>query len=303
MKKRAAGFHVRKLNRAGACLAEFLEESEKPVLTRLEFFGMIRRMYRESPERGLGLRSHAPGARDYVRFRAALKKAGVIGNDRDYGARVIRALSVPDLPAEGIVSLVDPDCYVSHLSAMQYWGFTDRAPRSLLLTCPDRGTAAARMRARAEKFLGERVPPFPLTLIEHPAFVRRRPIHVTRSGEAGACLRNRSHDYGFTLATPGQTFLDMLRKPRLCGGMAHVLDVWEEHAVVYLEDIVAAVERTSSGIVKTRAGYILEEFLGLRGPEIERWKERARRGGSRKLDPDQDYEPTFSSTWELSLNV
>ena len=105
------------------------------------------------------------------------------------------------------------------------------------------------------------------------------------------------------LSTIGQTFLDMLQKPDLCGGMYHVLDVWEEHAETYLNDIVAAVETASSGIVKSRAGYILEERQGLHHPGIERWKVSGQRGGSRKLDPAKEFAPTFSATWMISLNV
>lgn len=301
MKRPTAGFHAKKLSRAGAYLAELLEENEKPVVTRFEFFEMIRQVYRESPSKDLGLHSKTPGAKDYVRFRAALKKAGVIGNDRDYGARVIRVLSVPDLPAEGIICLIDPICYVSHLSAMERWGLTERVPRALMLTRPDRETAAARYEARMKEVIGEGTSPLPLTQIGHPAYVRRRPIKVCQSKAAGMFLKSRSD--GVFLATVGQTFLDMLQEPHLCGGMAHVLDVWEEHATDRLDDIVAAVDQTPSGIVKCRAGYILEEHLGLRRPETERWKECAQRGGSRKLDPSRAYTSPFSETWEISLNA
>lgn len=301
MKRPNAGFHPKKLGRAGAYLAELLEENEKPVLTRFEFFEMIRRVYRESRARGLGLRSDAPEAKDYVRFRAALKKAGVIGNDRDYGARVIRVLSVPDLPADGIVCLVDPTCYISHLSAMQRRGLTERVPRALMLTLPDRKTAAARLETRMGEVPGGEISPFPLTQIEHPAHVRRWPIRVHRSKAAGVFQKSRSD--GAFLATVGQTFLDMLQQPRLCGGMAHVLDVWQEYAPTYLEEVVAAVDRSPSSIVKCRAGYILEERLGLHCPEIERWRECVQRGGSRKLDPNWAFLPAFSEAWGISLNA
>ncbi|MDE0153209.1 MAG: hypothetical protein OXN23_04990 [Gammaproteobacteria bacterium] len=303
MKRPTAGFHAKKLSRAGARLAELLEENEKPVVTRFEFFEMIRQVYRESPSKDLGLRSDSPDAKDYVRFRAGLKKAGVIGNDRDYGARVIRVLSVPDLPADGIIHLLDPTCYISHLSAMQWRGLTERVPRALMLTRPNREAAATRLEARMKETLKNETSPFPLTPIGHPASVRRRPIRIYQSKAAGAC--RKSYRYGFEtfLSTTGQTFLDMLQNPRLCGGMAHVLDVWEEHALTYLDDIIAAVDQTPSSIAKCRAGYILEEYLGLRRPETERWKECVQRGGSRRLDPRRAFAPTFSETWGISLNA
>ena len=85
--------------------------------------------------------------------------------------------------------------------------------------------------------------------------------------------------------------------------MSHVLDAWEEHAGTYLDEIVAAVDTATSGLAKSRAGYILEERLGLHHRGIERWKAFAQRGGSRKLDPARDFAPPFSEKWMISLNV
>ena len=294
--------YTRKLSRAETYLASLLEENGKPVLTRFDFFEIIRWMYRESSGKRLYLRNDTPRQGDYTRFRSNLKMAGVIRNDRDYGERVVQVLLVPDLPAERIVCLVDPTCYISHLSAMQRWGLTDRVPNAVMLTNPDRETASARLKARMADILGEEEStPFPLTIIKHPAHVRHRAVRVYRSKRAGACLMDRGD--GASLATIGQTFLDMLQKPDLCGGMAHVLDVWEEHAATYLDEIVAAVDTTTCGLVKSRAGYILEERLRLRHQGIKRWKEYGQRGGSRRLDPDKAFAPMFSETWMISLNV
>lgn len=303
MNRPNAGFHPRKLSRAGTYLAELLEENGKPVLTRFEFFEMIRQVYRESPAKGLGLRDGTPKEKDYVRFRAALKKAGIIGNDRDYGARIIRVLSVPDLPADGITTLADPTCYISHLSAMEWQGLTDRVPRALMLTRPDRKAAAMQLEARMKEIPGGEASPFPLIQIGHPAYVRHRPIRVHRSKAAGTCRKSIRFGFKTSISTVGQTFLDMLQQPRLCGGMAHVIDVWEEHVQTYLDDVVAAVDQSPSSIVKCRAGYILEEHLGLRRPEIEHWRESVQRGGSRKLDSSRAFLPTFSEAWGISLNA
>jgi len=114
-------------------------------------------------------------------------------------------------------------------------------------------------------------------------------------------LKNRSNDV--RLSSIGQTFLDMLQKPDLCGGMSHILDIWEEHAETYLDEIVAAVDTTTSGLVKSRAGYILEERLELNHPGVGPWKALGQRGGSRKLDPSKEFTPTFSETWMISINV
>ena len=259
-------------------------------------------MYRESSGKGLYLRSKTPRQVDYVRLKSILRDADVIGNDRDYGKRVIRVLSVSDLPAEDIICLLDPTCYVSHLSAMQRWGLTDRSPGALLLTRPDRKAAAEELSSYRTETLGEdETNPFPSTIVGHPDHVRGQAVRIVESRSAGAYLKSRGSNA--RLSTIGQTFLDMLQKPDLCGGMYHVLDVWAEYAETYLPEIVAAVETALSGIVKSRAGHILEERLGLRHRHIEQWKALGQRGGSRKLDPASDFAPAYSETWMISLNV
>ena len=296
------GPYPTKLTRAAAYLAEQLEEYGKPVLTQFDFFKQIVRMYRGSSAKKLYLRHELPGEAERVRLRLILRNAGVLGPDRDYGGRVVRVLTVPDLPAEDIICLVDRTCHVSHLSAMQRWGLTDRSPNALILTRPDRESAAAQLHARMAELpaAGEVDCPV-LKVIKHPARVRRRTVHVHETKAPSEFLRNRGDEV--RLSTIGQTFLDMLRRPDLCGGMSHVLDVWEENAETYLEEIVAAVDVSSSRLVKSRAGYIIEERLGLHHRAVEPWKALGQRGGSRKLDPARDFSPEFSETWMISLNV
>jgi predicted transcriptional regulator of viral defense system len=296
------GSYPDKMTRAGAYLSGLLEATGKPVLTPFDVFRLIWRMYRDSADEKLYLRHETPSQEDYARLRLGLKHAGVIGADRDYGARIIRVLTVSDMSAENIVCLVDPTCYVSHLSAMQRWGLTDRSPDALILTRPDRKAAQACLRTYMDRVLLETEDnPFPLRIINHPARVRRRKVHVYESTTAGAYIENRSDEV--RISTIGQTFLDMLQKPDLCGGMSHVLDVWEEHAAIHLEDIIDAVDTATSNLVKSRAGYILDERLALRHEGIERWKAFGQRGSSRKLDPSKEFASRFSETWMISLNV
>ncbi len=258
-------------------------------------------MYQGSSGKKLYLRRKAPNRDDIVRFRSILKTVGVIANDRDYGTRVLRVLSVSDLPADDILCLVDPTCYVSHLSAMQYWGLADRIPRALAFARPNRKTAAAALRAhvndamkRTENNL------YPLTLMKHPRRVRGRDVTVYESKTAGAFMTNRGTDA--RLSTMEQTFLDMIQRPDLCGGMSHVLDLWKEHASTFFDEVALTTDRTPGALTKSRVGHILDERLGLHHPCIERWKSFGQRGGSRKLDPTRDFAPVFR-TWMISLDV
>lgn len=293
-------FH--RLTRAANRLAELLEENGTPVITPFDFFRIIWRMYRESSGQRLYLRSDTPNRSNYLHLQSSLRHAGLIRQDRDYGDRAIRVVNISDLPADDIACIVDPTCYISHLSAMQRWGLTDRSPKALILTRPDRKTAAKRLLAYRTESLGkDNANAFPLGIVGHPSRVRGRIVRTYESKTAGAFLINRGSNA--RLSTIGQTFLDMLQKPGLCGGMPHVLEAWEEHAETYLDDIVKAVDTAKSRLVKSRAGYILEERLGLYHRGIEHWKAFGQRGSSRKLDPSRDFAPTFSETWMISLNV
>ena len=296
------GTFPEKQTKAGAFLTDLLESSGKPVLTQFELFQFIWHMYEQSSEKKLYLRRDTPIQADYSRLRLNLKKTGMIGADRDYGARIIRVLAVSDLPAEDIVCLVDSTCYVSHMSAMQRWGLTDRSSDALLITRPDRKTAQALLQKyMIEKLHEGEENPFSLRVIKHPARVRRRTVKVYESKNYGAHVQSRGHDA--RVSTIGQTFLDMLQKPSLCGGMNHIIDVWEEHAETYLDDIVIAVDGAESPLVKSRAGYIIEERLGLTHARVEPWKSLGQRGSSRKLDPSKEFAATFSDTWMISINV
>lgn len=297
-------YRRRKLTNAGEYLAKLLEENDKPVVDPIEFFRITRRMYREEPSKRLYLRRHTSSY--HARLQFTLKKARVIRPDQDYEKRGLRVLTVPDLPAENITCLMDPTCYISHLSAMQRWGLTNRIPDALILTRPDGEIASVHLRAVTEA-LAEGTP-IPSKLKEilhqrtgHPPHVRNRAVRVHESKLAGAYLKIRGDDA--RLSTIGQTFLDMLQEPNLCGGMSHILDVWEEHAQIYLDEIATAVDTATRGIVKIRAGYILEERLGLRHRRIEPWRAFTQRGGSRRLDPAKDYAPTYSGKWMISINV
>ena len=295
--------HTQKMTRASRHLEDLLEKHARPVITPVRFYGLIRQMYQESHDKKLYLRKSDPSIDDYHRLKRILKHAGIVRIDRDYKTRALRILAISDRTTEEIVCLIDPTCHVSYLSAMERWGLTNRSPKALMLSRPDRKTALDKLRRHRQNILGEHHDTkfFPLHLIKHPTLVRGGRVKMYMTKLAGANLTIRDSDV--RISTIGHTFLDMLQKPDLCGGMPHVLEVWEQHAATYLDSIVAAVDTASSGLVKCRAGYILQEYLGLDHFRISNWKAFSQRGGSRKLDPSQDYAPIYSETWMISINV
>ena len=291
----------------------------RAVITPYGFFRLIQEMYFEGSVRSLR-RDTVPNERSYNKYFGKLAKLDMIDPDPDYGSFLVRVRIVSSQPAEEIVAMADPLCHLSHLSAMQRWGLTDRAPNVMIFTRPDKETARRRLMEMMENnsaveasgtSAGDPVktdrypmPPkrFRLRVVRHPRRVRQRAVQVTESHTPGDCVE--MPDRPLRLATIGQTFLDMLQRPELCGGMSHVLEVFDGHAEFWSDEIIAAVNTSSNKVVKCRAGYILEERLGVRHKAIDRWKAAApQRGGSCKLDPSQDYAPTFSETWMLSLNA
>jgi predicted transcriptional regulator of viral defense system len=190
---------------------------------------------------------------------------------------------------------------------MQRYGLTDRRPEALHLTIPAIDMLKGLMKAKIELDYGPEMKDLPLneihrlTIVHHPSTVRKRHIDTFATKNYGQSIRVKG-SYA-RVSTIGQTFLDMLDEPQKCGGMAHVLDIWQEHAKIYLSDIVTAVENAPKPIHKVRAGYILDEVLRVQRPEIQNWVSLAQRGSSRLLDPTKPFTSTFSEKWMISINV
>lgn len=219
----------------------------------------MRKLYKSG--RKLWLRSPAPDEDDLERMRLQLRDAKVLTADRDFPVGVYRIVANGDRPAEDICGIIEPSCYISHLSAMARYGLTDRRPVELYLTMPDLKTVKQlwdevfnedyteeELNELAENQL---VKPSPRTAF--PKKVRGQGIRVTRTSHPGASTPIQG---GYArIASIGQVFCDMLEDPVACGGMEHVLDLWEEHAMSYVEEIVEAVETRPKAITKVRAGY------------------------------------------------
>lgn len=287
-------------------LQKQLESSGLPIITPYGLFLEIKKIY--SNNQSLRLRKKFPDHDDLSLRRRNLIKANVLAEDHDYSQRAYRIVSQGNSPAEDICCLVDRFCYVSHLSAMARYGLTDRRPESLHLVTAHRDILQGLLKEEAEKDYGketlEELSEHQIVLprgVTHPATVRRRSIAVTSSKHLGKSIQLRGTRA--RISTIGQTFADMLERPNLAGGMAHVLDVWSNHADIYVEDIIECIDTRPQKLIKVRAGYILDEYLGIKDSRIEQWLGYAQRGGSQRLDPDSAYTGKFSEKWMISLNA
>lgn len=287
-------------------LEQALLDADAPVITAYGLFVLGRNLFEQRDWRGEPLKRMPPvwdqaGARNAI---SRLVERRFLVSDVDFGSGVWRVVqSARSGSAEEVACIADPFAYVSHLSAMQRYGLTERSPGALHLTTPAR---AVWNRLRDEKVGRELagVPEGERPSLSKPGFsdtIRRRPVlvHETRHPAAPVSVRGESA----RVTSIGRTFADMLSEPGLCGGVRHVLDIWERDAEQWAPEIIGEVDRVHSQIVKVRAGYLLSEVLGVEDPRIDGWRRFAQRGGSRKLDPDGPYAPRFSDAWMISLNA
>lgn len=205
--------------------------------------------------------------------------------------------------SQQIICELNPFCYISYLSAMDWHFLTDRIPKNLhVTTCTKEEFKRKSARKLSIDFPGITDDVLP-NLKHHKVskMIRTKNIieHTRSDYSDKKTLLNTG---GIRVSSIGETFLDMLRYPNLCGGINHVLDVFDEHAVNYLPNIVKEINRKGGPIDKIRAGYVLEERLGIEHPSFDEWKTHVQRGGSRKLVPTSAYENKHSETWCISLN-
>lgn len=288
----------KRMTNLGEAVATKLRKLGQPVVSDVEILTAMEEVYREGKVKYL--RGERPSFSAFARTRSILKAEKIISRDSDYG-RFWRVNTVPDRAADEIVCLLDETIYVSHLSAMQLYGLTHRRPTELHLTrAPESYWNEVKSKRLEETSEYEE---FNLKLFRthHPRTVRGRRLAILSSKSFGGYTRLRNSYV--RLSTIGMTFQDMLSTPDLCGGMAHVLETFDEHARTYLEEIITAIDQSQSQIVKVRAGYILEERLGVRDTRIQSWVRFAQRGGSRILDPHKPFSPNYSEKWMISINV
>lgn len=298
---------VQQTRLAGAVLAE-LKQGRRAIVTTYTLFQVLRLILATGDKQKLFIRSNVSPV-DYLhRIRTNLIDSRSLKPDPDYKRNVYRVLAMGDSTAEEVCALANPLGYISHLSAMQRWGLTERRPQALHLSMPPASIAAPLIQDLMMADYGKPFSDVPeeervkLQFIQHPAIVRGRKISIFHTKHLGHWIQIQGEHA--RLATIGQTFLDMLEAPALCGGIAHVIDIWRKHALTYTDDIIDTVDELGAPIHKVRAGYIFDEVLKTRGdPRINSWIRFAQRGGSRVLDPSKPFSPHHSGKWMLSINV
>jgi predicted transcriptional regulator of viral defense system len=289
-----------------------LGEIKSPVITQYHLGLLIYKLFKLKEYKGepVGLQKTLAQRRDFNKYLNQLLNEGVLSSPRGLPGNVYTLLGGHHGEAEEVACATDPFCYMSHLSAMSFHGLTDRIPAKLFLSSPGPTQWKAYAVEKMKKDLDDEdsadytlycengLPKLTKIKMEKIGKVE---IHQMHSKHLGAYKNIR--DSSLRVSTIGRTFLEMLRNPELCGGINHVLEVFDEYAKTYLRLITDEIDANGNAIDKVRAGYIISERLEIDNKIVSGWAEFAQRGGSRKLDPSGEYMPVWSDTWCLSLNI
>ena len=278
-------------------------------MTRYRLGVLVHQLYVRKEYKGEALAQLKKGeatSADFHRGLRELEDNGILLPYPGFGAQVYGLLGRKDDDAEEVACSIDPFCYVSHLSAMAYHGLTNRIPSKIFLSSPPPVKWREFARERMRKNLGDDMAAYirngmPQLTRGEMAKIKGLEVHRFSSSHLGAYKNVR--DKVTRMATLGRTFLDMLRDPDLCGGMRHVVEVFQEHGAKYQQLIIDEIQQHGAAIDKVRAGYLLEEELHLKDPAFDDWVTFAQRGGSRKLDAAGEYRAEWSDRWCLSLNL
>lgn len=284
-----------------------LGELENIVISKYQFSLIVYRLYLNKKFKGenLNIQKEYASNSDVNNYLDILLDEGILSPLKGFPG-IYTLLGRSNHSPEDIASTIDPFCYISHLSAMSYHGLTERIPSKLFISSPSPTDWSTYAKLQMQKDLKENYDKYIKNSL--PKLVRAKmnkiyktEVHCFHSKHLGAYKNVRGR--ALRVSTIGRTFLEMLKNPELCGGINHVISVFEEYGKRYERLIVDDIDANGSPIDKVRGGYILDELLGITNPTIEGWTNYAQRGGSRKLDAKGEYFSEWSDKWKLSINI
>lgn len=241
----------------------------------------------------------------YLAARTALIERGALLSEHDLPSTQLRIPGHSDASPGEVMCAIDPFGHVAFLSAMEFHGLTNRLPKRLYFVTFDAASWQQHARDRTARELGPLLPAYeaadlPPLKYTRVARINGVAVETVRTKDAGHW--RRAMNGALRVTGIGRTFLDMIQRPELCGGIRHVIEVFEEHAQSHIASIVNEISANGGKIDRVRAGYILNDRCGIELPEIDAWRVDAARGGSRKLDAHAGYASVFSEKWSLSIN-
>ena len=237
---------------------------------------------------------------NYLEEEPFVKAYGPHSTGYGYFAKI----NVKLTPIELIFPLF-PYAYLTHLSAMRHYSITDRIPKKIQIEIPSRPKWKSLLvedikkmdvLAKDKDMILNYLPRYPKS---NEIYFKKR-ILVSSTSKS---LPYLTLDNGVRVVEIGALFVEMINNPIECGGIEHVMDVFEEYGLIFKKKIYkAALE--SSLISQARIGFIFEQILEQSDTEILKMKSRNKdlRGGSRVFLTGEDFSNVINIEWNLSLN-
>ncbi|MBP1510196.1 MULTISPECIES: hypothetical protein [Acinetobacter] len=227
--------------------------------------------------------------------------------------------------SEMAISALYPLGFLSHLTAMNLYGIGNTQTTGIYFTCPARkdwkDLCLKEIKKRFKNFEVTKsisneyieindvilstqsiLDPYPHQSILEEAGSTKTIIITNKKKLVESEWWNQCH-----LQNVVDLYLDMLRTPHYCGGISHVLGVYRENILKdndLFQELITSLTKNGSIIDRARFGYIFDKVLLLKTPEIKEWKEeqQGKRGSSRKLFSNFEFDSTFDEEWNLSIN-
>ncbi|WP_457809507.1 type IV toxin-antitoxin system AbiEi family antitoxin domain-containing protein [Kushneria sp. EE4] len=287
-----------------------IDDYQKGAISNKRLQEEIASLYKKEMYKGeriLNIKTKTPGNEQFRRCISRLEISGVI----DYpGMKLLDPLSFRYLivkpfskaSTEELLCSIYNYGYISHLSAMAWYGVTDRIPKLIYFT-----TCSQKMwKEKSLSEITERIGSLSVAKNFMPVF----PISGEHFGKEVIVISTsnylvpRENERGVRVRDIGNLFLDMLKNPNRCGGESHVISVFFEHAEIFQRQIIKAADKYGTAIDQARVGFFFEKVLEKDIPIIKKWKDSKsnQRGSSRLFIANGEFHSHYDSEWNLSIN-
>ena len=115
-----------------------ITDLQKPIVSKFEIFYLALKISKNSSYNGFAIRKQRItfGVEKNANLIWTLLRKKFLSKDADFRS-YYRVVGEARGTCDEICCLIDPFCYLSHLSAMHKYGLTNRIPEIVILTTPE----------------------------------------------------------------------------------------------------------------------------------------------------------------------
>lgn len=297
---------------APRAILEQLAREQRRVFAAWRALILLRRATFSTPQQQRRWSRLPEGTADVIPILRQMERRGEIASIpriRDVYEVTVPYAATGPLDEYEVLMETHPYCALSHASALSFHGLTnDLEKRITAMAAHKVPTGALPSGTVIEDWEGLSLPTGTKVL---QIFDRPVEWSGTDSRRFFGVGEYRRFGYPLRVTDRERTLLDGLRDPNLCGGLENVLSAWvASRDVLNIDTVVEYVERFDIGVLRQRAGFIMD-ILGMSHPALKEWQEQAQRGGrggSSKLLSSAPYSGAdgvtrYSEAWNLALNA